>query len=127
MSILRLAAKIAVKNSIRSTAVSLVYHASDAGVSLPIDAAGLTAPATETEGLDGQPVRIISSTTRDLIAWPSDFIHDGQTIEPDSGDLLDVTHSNGDVEQFQVSGEPAWRFTDQFNTAYRIHLEKCNG
>jgi hypothetical protein len=67
---------------------------------------------------DGGLVRIIA---HDFIVAVADF----EFGEPAEGDRFIVgTLGAGEVyEAMSIPGEPAWRYTDEFRTQYRIHTK----
>lgn len=119
---LAVAARIAIRCVIKAAKVQVKYTRTNGEVSN--FAAGLGPMSLSQDGMDGQLVDIHNSDRRDLIAWRSDIV-----FEPKRGDSVQITLSNGDVAKFEVSSKhnlPHWKYTDEFQTAVRIHLKEVS-
>lgn len=118
------AAKLAIDQAIRSTRVSAtVYRGAETAL---LDAAGLGAFSATAVGEDGEPIRVSEVDARDLIVRPTDWL---LSTAPESGDRFKVDLPNGSTAWFECSAfppEPAVRWSDRFETAYRIHLKKID-
>ena len=67
----------------------------------------------------------IEVTDMDFLILATDLVLNRERIEPKSGDMVRVTQGD-QVLTYEVTAygnEPAWRYSDQFNTVLRIHTK----
>ena len=75
--------------------------------------------------------RTVFRTVNEYGAWvrteARDFIipSDQLDLEPQTGD--EVVFDGGVYEVLAPNGEPAWRWSDPYRTAYRIHTKHTGG
>lgn len=120
------AAQLAVDIAIDTSPVSAVCCPSnDSDYQIKVARAGLGAMITETEGTDGRMVRVNHSDARSLIVFPDDLKIGNFKYEPRHGDAWTITLPSG----HKIHGECApfdnkhFRWTDRFQTAYRIFIK----
>lgn len=125
-SFLAHAAKIGIRQAIQASAVSVVYDPD--GLAISIDKAGFGDMVIEAEGVDSEPVRVNNDDSRDLIVWPADLVDgQGDQVEPEQGTEVQVTLPDDSVVSFSIAAQPpdpCWRWTDRYQTARRIHMER---
>lgn len=76
----------------------------------------------DTQTFEGLPITI---RTRDYIIKASDYLIGAVAVEPAEGDLIEET-LGAMVNVYELVpkfGEPAWRWSDQRHSAYRVHSE----
>lgn len=59
----------------------------------------------------------------DFIVWPSDYDLGSGPVEPADGDRI-IVDDGSTIATYEVNApqpEPAYRYTDRFRTAWRIH------
>jgi len=120
LAVLEKAARLAIAAAIRAAKVTVTYTRS--GGEQRTFTAGLGSMLLSQEGLDGQLVSVDSENRRDILAWPSDV-----DFVPQKGELVVVTLPNKDEVHFEVSSPghlPHWEWSDEFQTAKRIHLRE---
>jgi hypothetical protein len=64
-----------------------------------------------------------------IIASADLFFSYGDLITPERGDLIYLERAPYDVQTFEVSpygSEPAWRYTDPYQTMLRIHTKEID-
>lgn len=120
------AAQIAIDTALLTSGTSAVC---DRGRDLPlihIDQVGYGAMYAKDGGTNGQAVRISRDDARSLVVRPCDLVDQfGEQVRPTQGDRWEITLPTGVVataECMPLDGEPAWRWTDRFQTAYRINV-----
>ena len=135
MSFLADIAKLAIEQSIAASPVTVDYQQIATGFNVDSFVAAFGAMRIDAKGLDGHAVRIPPSDARDIVCFPSDLalnvIQGDQSqrvqVEPKSGDLVTLTLPNETQLNFEVlpfEPDPAWRWTDRFETGRRIHLKR---
>lgn len=121
------AAKYAIELAIKLSAVRAVCKTLNNGELITIEQAGIGAMITETQGVDGQMIRVTHSDARSLIVWPEDLrLASGDQYEPHHGDEWTITLPKGQVVNGECAPFPPdrhWRWTDRYETARRIHLK----
>ena len=64
---------------------------------------------------------IVSFESRDYIFRVSDLVLGGETVEPLAGDCIVEA---GRIYEVMAPGDrPAWRWSDPFHTAFRVHTK----
>ena len=111
-------ARLAIKNAIASSRVDDVLMTRLDGSTVCFQEAGLGDLEIETEGVNGQAVRIIQSNAITLLVWP-DRLDDS---EPVHGDILEINNQKYEVVAF--SPLPCWMWTDAWRTAIKIHAKE---
>lgn len=141
MSFLADIAKLAIEQSIAASPVTVDYQQIATGFHVGSFVAAFGAMRIDAKGLDGHAVRIPPSDARDIVCFPADLAIvelsfnqlTGQLqantipVEPESGDLVTLTLPNETQLNFEVlpfEPDPAWRWTDRFETGRRIHLKR---
>lgn len=78
-----------------------------------------------SENNDGGGQTVIESRTTDCLIRKDRYLHDAQPARPYFGDIIQT----GDGRRFQVQadgGSPVWRWSDPYQTHYRIHTVELN-
>lgn len=63
----------------------------------------------------------INSSVRDFIVRRADLSDAGELIEPESGDRITIVATGAVYEVCELGQEPAWRPSDEYDAAIRIH------
>lgn len=119
-SILASMAKIAITQAIKATATALVISRSGA---TPGNVAEAGQGRTVWEDINTLEVFNAAETRADFLIWPADYQLDGAATKPAPGDRLTVDDGTT-VYTWEVNApqpEPAFRYTDRFRTAWRVH------
>jgi hypothetical protein len=120
------AAKLAIQIAIATNAVSAVcFPVNDSEYQIKVRG-GLCAMTTMAEGVNGQQVVFNQEDARSLLVWPKDLMIGKFEYVPQDGDKWEITLPNGTKINAVCAAFPPeihWRWTDQFETARRIHLK----
>jgi hypothetical protein len=120
------AAKLAVEVAIATTGVRAVCCPVSEQYEIRIDRVGFGGMSTESEGVNGQAIRQDRSDARSLIVWPRDLVVGKFCYQPQHGDRWRIWLPSETVIEAECTAfppEPHWRWTDRFQTAYRIHIK----
>lgn len=75
--------------------------------------------------LDSEDGRRVQLGDRDYLIRVEEYVLRGETVLPALGDRFTET---GAAEVYELldpgNGEPAWRYSDETNTRYRLHVKK---
>jgi len=120
------AARCAVEVAIATATVSAVCIPVSESYQIEIAECGIGAMITQSEGTNGQKVRINHSDARSLIVWPEDLKVGKFCYRPQHGDKWKIKLPSGKVIEAECAPMPPeihWRWTDRFQTAFRIHVK----
>lgn len=123
------AAKCAIEVAMQTAGVTAVCTPVSETYQIEIQTAALGEMVVQSEGTDGQQVRMNVSDARSLIVWPDDLKIGKFPYTPQQGDCWTITLPNGSIIKAECAPFPPehhWRWTDRFNTARRIHLKIFN-
>lgn len=76
---------------------------------------------------EGPPIR---SESRDYLVAAADLIDRDVAVEPESGDTITETFSDGESVLYEVAtfgAEPCWRWSDPYHRTRRIHTKRISG
>lgn len=126
MALLADAAKLAIESAMAVSGVRVQCCPLDKKIEIDVGVAALGAVTQVSEGTNGQMVRLDISDARSLLVWPHDLVIGDYCHRPIQGDMWSIWLPNGKriyAECAAFDPEPAWRWTDRFETAYRIHVK----
>jgi hypothetical protein len=119
VNLLRKASAWLARTHAQSVSDSVIYSRGSTSVRVSAGIGSSNFQFTDSEGF------VDHVKTRDFLIRPSELKLDYVPIDPKPGDRI-VTDCGDTYEVMAVNGEPCWRWSDPFQSRFRIHASLIN-
>lgn len=83
---------------------------------------GIAAVKTKSEALEeADEGKFLDIESTDFLILAADFLVNGAAVKPDDGMTIEWNGSTFELRPF--ANEPCWRWSDEYETRYRIHTK----